>query len=291
MILSLFQGDSALALPADKLPEFEKPPVAEVALSVQFDPLLSLTPLHLGLLWKSYRSSYPQLEVHPPRPPAVERFGIREVPQRGFRIEVVDSPPSVRAWFLNEAGSELVQVQQDRFVFNWRKHHTDGIEEYPRYPEVKQRFQRHVQTFSDFLREEHLGRLEINQCEVTYLNHITKDNGWGEQVGLHEVITLWSDQQSEDYLPDPEDVRFTARYVLRRDDDHPIGRLTIATEPGIRASDKSRMLILRITARGAPAGPSLGEALAFLDRGRAEIVRSFAAVTTHAMHEKWGRRQ
>ncbi len=37
------------------LPTFDAPPVAEVALSVQFEPLGSLRSVQLGLLWERFR--------------------------------------------------------------------------------------------------------------------------------------------------------------------------------------------------------------------------------------------
>ena len=38
-----------------RLPDFENPPVAEVVLSAQFEPLEHFQVPHIGLLWQEYR--------------------------------------------------------------------------------------------------------------------------------------------------------------------------------------------------------------------------------------------
>jgi hypothetical protein len=91
------------------LPEFEKPPVVEVALSVQFDRL-NASVAHLGLLWHRFRDRFGQVEEKPELPPAFERFGpAKRMP--GVRFEV-GAVPGLRLWFLDEKGSELIQVQR-----------------------------------------------------------------------------------------------------------------------------------------------------------------------------------
>lgn len=40
------------------LPEFGRPPLSEVALSVQFDSLDALRTVHVGLLWNKFRKDF-----------------------------------------------------------------------------------------------------------------------------------------------------------------------------------------------------------------------------------------
>lgn len=96
------------------LPDFGQPPVVEVALSVQFEPL-PLQTKHLALLWEKCRAEFPEWQDHAPIPPAFESFGSGLFNAR-FR-----TTPLVRALFRNRAGTELKQYQDDRFVRNWTK--------------------------------------------------------------------------------------------------------------------------------------------------------------------------
>src|SRR5262245_26513290 len=103
------------------LPDFEAPPVTEVSLGVQFRPLESLRVLHLGLLWQDFRESFPNSEEHPPLPSVVETFGKpRAAPSISLELQELPSVP--RVFFLNADQTELVQVQQDRLIRNWRQH-------------------------------------------------------------------------------------------------------------------------------------------------------------------------
>src|SRR5664280_2086175 len=142
----------------EDLPDFRKPPLAETVLSLQFEPLPGLTSAHLGMLWARFRSRFSVVEEHPPLPSVFERFG----PPTPAQVEVSyeEKPPAPRLWFLNEAGSELIQVQTDRFVHIWRK--TETLNPYPRYEPIRDKFREEVVALEDFLREEELGSLDVN---------------------------------------------------------------------------------------------------------------------------------
>jgi hypothetical protein len=55
------------------LPEFDAPPLAEVSLGVQFQPLERLRTPQLGLLWEHFREGLPIIEEHPPLEPIRDR--------------------------------------------------------------------------------------------------------------------------------------------------------------------------------------------------------------------------
>lgn len=44
-----------------RLPEYANPPLQEVALAVQFAPLLEFRTPHMGLLWRELRSRFPRV--------------------------------------------------------------------------------------------------------------------------------------------------------------------------------------------------------------------------------------
>ena len=110
------------------LPKFDNPPVVEVALSVQFERL-SISAAHIGLVWQKFRDRFPNIEEKPEIEAAIEQFGPPERKGPGVRFEV-GVMPIPRFWFVNQDGSELVQVQRDRFIRNWRK--KDGGPGYPK---------------------------------------------------------------------------------------------------------------------------------------------------------------
>jgi len=273
---------------AAPMPDFRDPPVVEVALSVQFDSLSKLRTPQMGLLWQEFRDRFPKTEEHAPLDMAVERFGAPQRPKGVARIKMLEGPPVPRCWFLNEAGTELIQIQHDRFVRNWRKAGTDA--EYPRYEHIRGAFESELRSFSAFVEREQLGAFAPNQCEVTYVNHIVAGKSWTTHAELDRVVTVCRRSFSDPFLDRPEDAGMRLRFLIPDDGGQPIGRLHVAIDSGYRTKDDQPLFVLNLTARGAPRGDGLGGVMGFLDLGREWVVRGFASLTTQTMHREWGRR-
>jgi len=273
------------------LPEFENPPVVEVALAVQFEPIAGLTAPQLGLLWAAhYRKAYPKVEEHAPLDSVIERFGSKGPGHADVRIQMLNKPPTPRCWFLSDEGSELIQVQPDRFAHNWRK--TGDADEYPRYDEhIKKTFIEEVTSFQDYIEEEELGTFAPNQCEVTYVNHIPCGTGWDSHGQLAQILSLGELQGADGFLPEAEELRMSGSFVIPREGEAPLGRLRFSIEPAFRRADSAPIFRLNLVARGRPTDDSIGGVFGFMDIGREWIVRGFAAITTPKMHRIWGRKR
>jgi uncharacterized protein (TIGR04255 family) len=269
------------------LPDFASPPVVEVVLGVQFEPLPAMKAPHLGLLWNEWRGDFPRVEDRAPLDPVVELFGLPPVRDVEVRVEVVDSPPVRRSWFLNTTGSELIQAQPDRLIHNWRRIGAD--EPYPRYWKVRETFRQELETFVGFVEREQLGQVAANQCEVTYVNDIAPGPGWDRPGQLERVFTVWTARYGDDFLPEPESARFAVQFVLPDDQGSPLGRLHVNASPATRQADGQPIVRLVLTARGSPEGEDMDGVFRFLDRGHDWAVRAFASITTPAMHRIWGR--
>jgi uncharacterized protein (TIGR04255 family) len=267
------------------LPAFDKPPVVEVAASLQFAPIDGLDAARLGLLWGRYRDRYPRTEIHPALNAVVESFGL-PVPQSVSFAFVAEAPP-LRFWFLTERGTRLVQVQQDRFALNWRSLESDE-EEYPHYPELSQLLVEEFKIFETFLRDEGLQAPELNQVELTYVNHMGAGSPKSQREPLEKMVLFWAGNPSQSSLPDPDEVSFAASHVMHGADG-PLGRLHIQLESRYRAADKAPIYFLQLVARGAPSGAGIAGALTAMDRGHRWIVQNFAAITTPEMHRIWER--
>lgn len=152
--------------PAD-LPDYEDLPVVEVAISVQFKPIREFRQGHLGLFWSAIRADYPTTQDHPRVEGGIQTL---DEPEQGpaFQIELLDSPPSNRAWFVSADDSLLVQVQDDRFIHNWR--HSGGP--YPRFETLLNIFWQRFDTFREVLDASGLPAPQPRQAEVTYVNWI-----------------------------------------------------------------------------------------------------------------------
>jgi uncharacterized protein (TIGR04255 family) len=264
------------------LPDFENPPVVETVLSVQFERISQMRAVHLGLFWLTVKDRFPDSEERSPLPSVFERFpGASSLGE--VRFEALEFPELPRVWFQDRARTELIQIQKDRFTKNWRK--ASESAHYPRYERsIKPAFDRDFGAFMQFLDAEGLGPVRINQCEVTYVNHIVSGEGWEDPGKPEELFTFWNGVSGE-FPGIPEDMSTHLRYPIVHETAGIVGRLHVDIQPALRATDARPMYVMNLTARGR-----LGEGTDFLDLGRKWIVNSFDRLTTPAMHRVWRRK-
>jgi uncharacterized protein (TIGR04255 family) len=273
--------------PAD-LPDFRAPPVTEVVLGVQFNTLDRFLSPHLGLVWDRFRSQFPLVEEQPPLAPVFETFGPYPQFMPTIGIQIGAGAPMPRVFFINPDRTQLLQIQRDRFLHNWRK--VGEGDSYPRFERMLANFRTGLQALVEVITEAGLGAVVPNQCEVSYINQICVPEG-GDVFGVIE--SLFNQQAAQFALNDlgrPEDLRFLLRYVIRDSSDVPTGRLIVVAEPALRP-DGAAVIQLTLTARGKPVSADLEGAMDFLERGRIHVVRTFTELTSDTMHRSWERTQ
>ncbi len=284
-------NDSMKSQRPASLPDFERPPLDEMVLSIQFADL-PLKNVHAGLLWPRLRDQYPNVQEQAPVPPVFETYGaLRAATSNAAEIRLLAPDAMIRYWFIAPDECQLLQFQQDRIIHNWRSRRTEDA--YPRYEPLRERFESEIVIIQDFLRENNLGEIKCNQCEVSYLNAIgSLNDGQDPNLEIDKIFTVWCERFGGDgYLAHSERSRFSASFLLREGPStDPWGRLHVMVSPGIRKIDSAPVVRLHITARGKPHDESVGAALEWLDRGRVAVVRSFVSITTETMHKVWGRK-
>jgi uncharacterized protein (TIGR04255 family) len=266
--------------PAD-LPEFDRPPVVEVAIGIQFDPIRGFRQAHLGLFWDRVRADYPKSQDQERLETPIESLA-GDVGLPMIKLELLDSPPVNRAWFISEDDSLLIQLQDDRLIHNWR--HRGG--EYPRFEPLLDLFWSQAETLTTVVAEAALSAMPVRQTEVTYIN-------WIDTSEVTEFFrpSIASTIEIPGIGPAPDLQRWAARYPVE-DDGELRGRLSVEVQPGRRVEEGkvSAGFQLALTFR-APVGSGVDrDAISsLLQLGRTAIVRTFTALTTDAMHTTWGR--
>jgi uncharacterized protein (TIGR04255 family) len=271
----------------DCIVTFASPPVVEVVAGVAFDGLSAETSALLAAFWKDrLRDKFPSLQQQPPYSPPDERF-----PGGGraftfnlnlFNPNLSNAFPAARLWVQSNDGQQLLQLQPGWFACNWRK--VDAGQEYDRWPSRRSAFQQYFTELSDYLEREGVGQPKIRQCEVTYINHITPSATWSSHGDFSKIFRI-GPPTSGSYPLEQMSAQF--QYALIRDD-LPYGRLHTQITPAFGPDGKVPLYVFELTARGAPLGDNIEGALAFLDRGREAVDRTFVALTTDAMHAEWG---
>lgn len=260
--------------------EFERPPLVEQAITVIFENLEAFSIVDYGLFWNEISGEFPQVDSRPPLEVSVEHFG--ELREAVSQLQLVEDIPLPRALFSNGRG-ELVQLQPDRFGFNWAK---EGDTPYPRSEPVMARFEALFEQFRKYVDRRNLGEIRLRQCELTNLNILP----------VVEFGTDFSDIGNALEV-DPLDlgVPFLRAETYIRNRQHRIvdengvalGRLHIAIAP-VLAKGGSKAFRVEFTARSAPGIGSFEAVRRFFCIARNAINGAFGATVTKRMRQHWG---
>jgi len=222
---------------ADKTPGFRRPPISELVCGIAFNRLSAFGAPYVGLLWKECFRDFPNPESAPPL-----LTGATE----SLSLEELQFP---RIWFVAADERTLIQVQNDRLLFNWRKRADD--DEYPRFDTVFSEFKKHFANFSAFVAANRLGIIEAKRFELTYVNHILVGDGWETfaDIGTLFPDLSWRNLKGR-FLPTPELMAWRATFSLP----DKMGTLNVSISPGKRTRDKRDILQMELTAIGHIGG-------------------------------------
>jgi uncharacterized protein (TIGR04255 family) len=266
------------------LPEYARPPLVEVAASIQFETLRELDAVRLGLLWSRFREQYPHTETHEPLPAVVEAFD--RVSARRIGFSAAQSFPTPRLWFVSIDKTRLVQIQPNRLIVNWRK--LEGHNQYPRYDTLKSVLRDAIETLSKFCADESLGEITPDQAELTYVNHLNAAREESARAPVGDFMRCWSGEPSGFEPGSPEEAALRLQYVISLGSGAR-SRLYVELDSAYTGSERVPIYVFKLVSRGAPTQPTIASSLEFLDESHALIVNSFTQLTSDSAHTSWGR--
>ncbi|MCH7476836.1 MAG: TIGR04255 family protein [SAR324 cluster bacterium] len=238
-----------------------------------FSKLEKLTVPYIGLLWEEYRKEYPESQevsrlIDPPQ-------GQIEHPEEFF---------IPRVWFVNTDETRVIQIQNDRFFYNWRKRK----QAYPNFDRVFPEFDDHFKKFRSFIQDHNLGNLELKNFELTYINYIPVGSGW---TTLAEISHLFPDiawkNKSGRFLPEPENLNAHLSFLLPEGN----GSLVATIQKGRRLPDNVEILILQLRAKGFPVHDESQDFQKWFDLAHEWIVLGFEDLTSKEVQKEfWGKK-
>jgi uncharacterized protein (TIGR04255 family) len=265
-------------------PNYERPPVVETVLGVQFDRLAGVSNSHLGVFWKSLdQQEWPSVEDVPPLSNQFERFVDAARWGAAIQLQLTDDP-ATRCRIKNRNGDRMIQLQNTRVHLNWLGEQGG---EYPHHETMLAEFEKTFRAFSLFVASENVGQLRPNQWEVTYVNHIPKGTVWQTPNDWHFFQLLGSK---------------TSASMVRAESFHGEWHLLIPEQRGrlhiqwqhakksptdVNADDFIRLVF---TARGPleQSEDSFAAVVAGLNLGRDVIVTSFRDFASKEANDYWG---
>lgn len=269
----------------EPLPQFDRPPVVETVISVQFRPLVAFSTPLAGWYWKQFLGAeWESCVSAPPLADQFENFEDETIwAKPGLQIQLSSRPGPERLQITSESDDRMIQVQSTRFVYNWRKRE----DRYPSYRKLRPEFDAELLRFREFAHKAGLGGLDLNQWEMTYVNHIEKGTLWQSPADWATVLPGY-------YAP-LQGVKgshvesFAGEWHLEIEPQR--GRLHIALQHGHAGLPSGEeLMVLQLTARG-PIDEKAGLDMdCGLELAHETIVRSFTAMTHAQAHRHWRRR-
>lgn len=249
---------------------FDDPPLNEVALGRTFLPRPDFLVPHFGAFWDQVRTQFPKV-AH-----AAPIFGINDSP---FDDGGMVLP---RVWLLSEDSTTLVQLQQNRFHFNWRQ--TNEKKTYIRFPAIQAECLRLWAKFEEFIRQTTGQSLQPMSAELTYINFIAVDDVKSAFEIAEKTLqdSVWSLHPR--FLPAP--TGFAHNYSF--DVPNGIGVLQVSTATAQRR-DGGNVFKLELTVRGKHS-----DELSFEEwstRAHDFLVAAFKDLTKPEMHSAWKLRE
>jgi uncharacterized protein (TIGR04255 family) len=271
-------------------PKFDAPPVVETVLSVQFARLPGYVTAHAGWFWRNYLEKLGDA-------PSREWSQVTEAPRiedqfEKFGEEDVWVPPSIRfsptlqpsrTQIIRSDSERMIQVQDSRFILNWRKQSSD----YPSYDLLLPEFQTMLQAFESFAVEARFGTLAYNQWEITYVDQLKRGEMWESARDWSKIFPgLSMPPVNINQVPVTGDETMNADWRFSLADRR--GRMYISLRQMRMPPSNDEVLNLTLTARG-PVNTSVSWEKGF-EIGHEALRESFLAMTSAQAQEHWKRR-
>ena len=255
----------------DQKLDFVRPPIEEVVLSVLFESLAGFLAPHLGEIWQELKKEgFVNIAEQPLVLPTMEHFsnigGESE-------LHIGNVPNLARIWFIHKDGDQIIQVQRDRFAFNWRK--TKAEQNYPGFSAILEKFEGFYNRFGETIQNMEVGTLTPLQYELTYIDQLMQGEGWNNLEDMGKIYNLFMDSQSSDsFWSGAESMMLQASFPIG--DLHSRLYLTIGNR--VSVSDQRQTLQTDFTMRGFPQNAEHAMPAWFKwarDRIREKFVRMF----------------
>lgn len=254
------------------LPAYRRPPVNEVIFTLRTRSA-QMRIAHVGLFWARVRDRLPGVESRPPIGNATDG----SVPTEGET-----GLPWVRTWLISEDQTRLVQVQQNRVVFNWR-HRDAGT--YPRYEQVRAEAFGWFEEFERFHLDASLGPLQIDGAELSYINHLKPGLDFASQDDLGKTLPFMRASQPG-YLGTLRPLAWLGQLQLPDDS----GILRVQVGQAVQRNTGTPVCTLELTAQAKPSNLDLVAVRSWFEAAHIAIVRTFADITDQQVQvETWGR--
>lgn len=241
--------------------KFKKEPLKEVVFGVEFNSP-EFASVHFGLYWQAIKDRFPIFPVD--RPPV-------------GGLPLVEMPALRRVWFESASKEQLIQLQESRFYYNWRRRSHDS--EYPHFDKVSSLFFKEWQNFQTWKTDEEAQIPDALKYELTYLNTIDKEFGWS-CVDDYPKVFSFVDETWRDVAPTKKALRIGFECNLPKES----GILAVSIDQAVDSESNSPIVFLNLTARSNDASIDIKQ---WFELAHDSIVETFITLISAESKENW----
>lgn len=269
-----------MTAPSLKRPHFHNPPIFEQVISVAFDRIRNFTATDFGMFLQRISFDFPNTDMAPRLAIGTELF---EGQGTSIPLEIVGPIALPRVVYKSSDASEMVQVQDDFFAFNWVNIDEGGS--YPRFERTSEQLWKHLSLFREFIKERHGIEIGIRQAEITNVNIVPIDS-FGEDY--NDIAAAFIVDPFDWNVPGLVAETYVRQRVHRivNDESQPLGRLYSNIAPVLNTNGE-KAFKFELTARSSRKPYSDQELTKFLDKAHTMINGAFMASVTARMKKIW----
>jgi len=243
--------------------EFTNSPLTEVVLGVEFNAQ-DFSSVHFGLYWQTIQERFPNHPLDRPPIGEIEVFNIlRTLP---------------RVWFESEDNKQLIQLQANRFYYNWRQ--TEKTDIYPHFEEIYPKFLDEWEKLQAWWVNIETTPLQPIRYELSYVNQIDRDFGWNN-ASDHPKIFRFLDQNWGGFSLTPNSFNANLEFELEANQ----GTLVVNLTQGIRPQDNMPVIIVNLTASSANTSMDIKK---WFDLAHQSTVKLFLSLINQEIQQEWG---
>lgn len=263
---------------------FDRPPVIETRIAVQFDPLIGFKVGHFGLFWQECLGTqdWRLLSDQPASAKDVERFGSKFLRPKVEAQE--DDIPPISMRLSRTDNTRVVQFQANKLTYGWNREKGPR----PSYSEVKVEFGELFDRLVAFATKWDMGNVAVNFWELTYANKILPGNLWEKPADWHRVLPGIFPEEGP-HVTGYEWSTFNGTWFF--DIPPQMGRVRVRVQKAVANQTEEIVLLLVITARGemgADGSPGATEWPSGLELGHQSAVRVFHDIASPEARQEWG---
>lgn len=243
--------------------EVTKSPLTEVLYGVEFNAI-EFSSVHFGLYWQTIRDRFPT--------PPLDRPPIGE-------LEILNILPTLRrVWFESEDKKQLIQLQANRFYYNFR--HQNNSDQYPHFREVYPKFLDEWQKFQDWWLNIEKKELQPIRYELTYVNQIDQEFGWNSASDYPKIFSFLN-QKWESLPQSPLIFNTNFEFKLKENQVN----LSVSLSQGIKAKDNTPAILLNLTASTIDTNIDIDT---WFNLGHKATVETFLSLINQEIRQNWG---